>query len=155
ISAEIWSSESTPANELNAFIVIEADNSILIRCPHAEMGQGITTALAMIVAEELECDWAKVKVEYASATRNLRDKGVYGQMWTIGSFGVRTSYKMLQQAGASARARLIAAAARRWNVPEPECIARDSRIQHSRSGRHFAYGDLVRDAAGIKVHSEP
>ena len=106
-----------PPNEVNAFLAIEPDGSILIRSPHQEMGQGAITALPMIVAEELECDWSKVKVEYASPARNLREKGVYGEMATVGSRGVRTSWQMLLQAGASARVRLIAAAAQRWKVP--------------------------------------
>ena len=106
------------SNEVNAFLAIAPDGSILIRSPHNEMGQGAITALPMIVAEELECDWSKVKVEYASPARNLREKGVYGEMTTVGSRGVRTSWQMLLQAGASARVRLIAAAAQRWNVPE-------------------------------------
>src|SRR6478752_3865697 len=88
IGAQAWGPESTP-NEINA--------------------------LPMIVAEELECDWSKVKVEYASPARNLREKNVYGEMTTVGSRGVRTSWQMLLQAGASARERLIAAAAQRWN----------------------------------------
>ena len=103
-------------NEINAFLAIDPDGSILIRSPHNEMGQGAITALPMIVAEELECDWSKVRVEYASPTRNLREKNVYGDMVTAGSRGVRTSWQMLLQAGASARERLIAAAAQQWNV---------------------------------------
>jgi isoquinoline 1-oxidoreductase beta subunit len=75
----------------------------------------------MIVAEELECDWSKVKVEHASPARNLKEKDVYGTMTTVGSRGVRTSWQMLLQAGASARVRLISSAAQRWNVPASEC----------------------------------
>ena len=100
-----WGAESA-SNEINAFLAIDPDGSILIRSPHQEMGQGAITALPMIVAEELECDWSKVKVEYASPARNLRDKDVYGPMTTVGSRGVRTSWQMLLQAGASARVRV-------------------------------------------------
>jgi len=153
-AAEPWSSERTPANEINAFIVIDPDGSVLIRSPHAEMGQGITTALPMIVAEELECDWTKVKVEYASGTRNLLEKNVYGQMWTVASWGVYSSYQMLQQAGASARARLVAAAARRWAVPDTECIAQNSTVVHTPSQRVVGYGALASDAASIKLEGE-
>ena len=91
--------------------MIDPDNSITLRIPKSEMGQGPLTALAMILAEELECDFAKVKVEYASAHRNLTDNNVYQSMGTGGSRSVRGSRVFLQQAGASARARLIAAAA--------------------------------------------
>src|SRR6476659_956770 len=97
IGAQAWGPESTP-NEVNAFLAIDPDGGILIRSPHNEMGQGAITALPMIVAEELECDWSKVRVEYASPSRNLRDNGVYGDMVTAGSRGVRMSWQMLQQA---------------------------------------------------------
>ena len=135
--------------------MIDPDGGILIRSPHNEMGQGAITALPMIVAEELECDWSKVRVEYASASRNLREHGVYGDMVTAGSRGVRTSWQMLQQAGASARERLIAAAARRWNVPAHECEAANSKVVHKPSGRTLDYGALAADAAKITLDKEP
>ncbi|MGB9384298.1 MAG: xanthine dehydrogenase family protein molybdopterin-binding subunit, partial [Pseudolabrys sp.] len=152
--AQAWGPESTP-NEINAFLAIDPDGSILIRSPHQEMGQGAITALPMIVAEELECDWSKVKVEYASPARNLREKNVYGEMTTVGSRGVRTSWQMLLQAGASARERLIAAAAQRWNVSPSDCEAANSKITHKATGRSFDYGALAADAANIKLDKEP
>ena len=154
IGAQAWGPESTP-NEINAFLAIDPDGSILIRSPHQEMGQGAITALPMIVAEELECDWSKVKVEYASPARNLREKNVYGEMTTVGSRGVRTSWQMLLQAGASARERLIAAAAQRWNVSPSDCEAANSKITHKATGRSFDYGALAADAANIKLDKEP
>jgi isoquinoline 1-oxidoreductase subunit beta len=154
IGAQAWGPESTP-NEINAFLAIDPDGSILIRSPHQEMGQGAITALPMIVAEELECDWSKVKVEYASPARNLREKNVYGEMTTVGSRGVRTSWQMLLQAGASARERLIAAAAQRWNVSPSDCEAANSKITHKATGRSFDYGALAGDAANIKLDKEP
>ena len=154
IGAQAWGPESTP-NEVNAFLAIYPDGSILIRSPHQEMGQGAITALPMIVAEELECDWSKVKVEYASPARNLREKNVYGEMTTVGSRGVRTSWQMLLQAGASARERLIAAAAQRWNVSPSDCEAANSKITHKATGRSFDYGALAADAANIKLDKEP
>jgi isoquinoline 1-oxidoreductase beta subunit len=141
--------------DVNAFLAIEPDGSILIRSPHNEMGQGAITALPMIVAEELECDWEKVKVEYASPMRNLREHHVYGDMVTAGSRGVRTSWRMLQQAGASARERLIAAAARRWNVRPSECSAANSKVMHKASGRSLDYAALAADATKIKLAAEP
>ncbi|MBX6330008.1 MAG: xanthine dehydrogenase family protein molybdopterin-binding subunit [Pseudolabrys sp.] len=143
------------AGELNAFVAIEPDGTVLIRSPHQEMGQGPLTALPMIVAEELECDWSKVKVEYASPARNLRAHGVYGEMATVGSRGVRTSWQMLLQAGASARARLIEAAARRWNVPAAECTAENGRVIHKASNRSLDYGELAGEAAKITLAREP
>ena len=102
--------------EMTAWLVIDPDSSVTIRIPHQEMGQGTSTALAMFVAEELECDWAKVRIEYASANRNGREGGkLYGSMQTVGSSGVRTSVSTMQQAGASARERLrMAAAGASW-----------------------------------------
>jgi isoquinoline 1-oxidoreductase beta subunit len=147
--------DDTAPNEINAFLTIDPDGGILIRSPHNEMGQGAITALPMIVAEELECDWSKVRVEYASASRNLREHGVYGDMVTAGSRGVRTSWQMLLQAGASARVRLVAAAAQRWNVPANECEAANSEVLHKPSGRRLGYGALARDAAGVKLDKEP
>jgi len=154
IAAQPYGTE-VPPNEINAFLAISPDGSILIRSPHNEMGQGAITALPMIVAEELECDWSKVKVEYASAERNLREKEVYGPMATVGSRGVRASWQMLLQAGASARERLIAAAAQRWNVPASECEATNSRVTHKKTGHSFEYGDLAADAGKIKLDREP
>jgi len=154
IGAQVWGPDGTP-DELNAFLAIEPDGNILILSPHNEMGQGAITALPMIVAEELECDWSKVKVEYASASRNLRDKNVYGDMVTAGSRGVRTSWKMLLQAGASARERLIAAAAQRWNVPASECTAANSKVSHEKTGRSLDYGALAADASKIQFDKEP
>src|SRR6201981_2162690 len=106
--------------EINAWVVIEPDDTVIIRYGRAEMGQGSFTALPQILAEELECDLAFVKAEYASATRNLRENKVYGSLATGGSRAVRETGDMVQQAGASARERLIAAAAKRWSVPAPE-----------------------------------
>jgi len=154
IGTQAWGPDSTP-NEINAFLAIDPDGSILIRSPHQEMGQGAITALPMIVAEELECDWSKVKVEYASPARNLREKNVYGEMTTVGSRGVRTSWQMLLQAVASARERLIAAAAQRWNVSPSDCEAANSKITHKPTGRSFDYGALAADAANIKLDKEP
>jgi isoquinoline 1-oxidoreductase beta subunit len=154
IGAQTWGPESVP-NEVNAFLAIDPDGGILIRSPHNEMGQGAITALPMIVAEELECDWSKVRVEYASPTRNFREKNVYGDMVTAGSRGVRMSWQMLQQAGASARERLIAAAAQRWNVAPSECDAANSRVVHKASGRSLDYGALAADAAKITLDKEP
>ena len=154
IGTQAWGPDSAP-NEINAFLVIDPDGSILIRSPHNEMGQGAITALPMIVAEELECDWAKVKVEYASAARNLREKNVYGEMATVGSRGVRTTWQILLQAGASARERLIAAAAQRWNVSPSDCQALNSNVIHKPTGRTLDYGTLAADAANIKLDKEP
>src|SRR6266446_6390353 len=119
------------------------------------MGQGSFTALPQILAEELECDWALVKPEYASANRNLKDNKVYGSLSTGGSRAVRETGELVQQAGASARERLIAAAAKRWNVPNSECAAAMSKITHKPTGRTFRFGELAVEAAAIKLDKEP
>jgi isoquinoline 1-oxidoreductase subunit beta len=155
LAAEPWSNELPAAGEINAWIVIEPDDTVIIRYARAEMGQGSFTALPMIVAEELECDWAKVKAEHASANRNLRDNRVYRQMSTGGSRAVRDSRPYLQRAGASARERLIAAAARRWGVAASECVAEQSRVLHKASERSFRYGELAAEAAAIALDREP
>jgi isoquinoline 1-oxidoreductase beta subunit len=119
------------------------------------MGQGVMTSLAMIVAEELECDFATVKVEYASAHRNLTGGNMYQRMGTGGSSSVRGSRVYLQQAGASARGRLIAAAAARWGVEPAACSARAGRVWHEASDRSAPYGGLAADAASVVLGSEP
>ena len=137
--------------EVNAWVVIEPDDTVTLRCPMAEMGQGTGTGLPMLLAEELECDWSKVKVEFASVNRNIRENGIYGDQMTAGSRGIRTSWPYVQQAGASARARLIAAAAQKWNVPASECTAAKSKVIHTASGRSLRFGELVADAAKVKL----
>ena len=136
VAGEPWSPETGKApDEINAFVVIDPDNSITLRVAKSEMGQGVLTSMAMILAEELECDFAKVKVEYASAHRNLIDDNVYQSMGTGGSRSVRGSRVFLQQAGASARARLVAAAAARWGVEPAACVASGGVVRHEASGR--------------------
>jgi isoquinoline 1-oxidoreductase subunit beta len=155
LSVRPWSDDVAHDGEINAWVVINPDDSVIIRYGRAEMGQGSFTALPQILTEELECDWAFVKPEYASANRNLRDNKVYGSLATGGSRAVRETGEMIQQAGASARERLIAAAARRWNVPTSDCAAAMSKITHKPTGRTFRYGELAVEAAAIKLDKEP
>ena len=142
-------------NDIDAWIAIDPDDSILIRYQRSEMGQGSMTALPMMIAEELQCDWSKVRIEYASPNRNLRENKVYGPMFSHGSMSVRTSQKKVQQVGASARERLIAAAAARWNVPASECSAAQSVVIHKPSGQSLRFGELAADAAKITLAAEP
>src|ERR1700744_4588731 len=127
VVAQPWNDDNAyAANEIDAWIAINPDDSILIRYQRSEMGQGSMTALPMIITEELQCDWSKVRIEYASANRSVRENRVYGNMYSHGSMSVRESQKMVQQVGASARERIIAAAAGRWHVPASECAAAQS-----------------------------
>jgi isoquinoline 1-oxidoreductase beta subunit len=154
-SAQPWDTGDTNPHDLDAWIAIEPDDSILIRYKAAELGQGSMTSLPMIVAEELECDWSKVRVEYASPSRSLRENNVYGDMSSVGSHTVRANHVLMQQVGASARVRLISAAAARWGVPVEGCTAANSVVTHSASGRTLRYGELASDAAAIKLAVEP
>jgi isoquinoline 1-oxidoreductase beta subunit len=121
----------------------------------SEMGEGVFTSMPMLVAEELECDWTKVRAEYASANRSLRENRVYQRMATGGSGAVRRSREYLQQAGASARARLIAAAAQQWGVSANECRAEHGMVIHAASGRRVNYGAVAAEAATVKLDAEP
>src|SRR5438132_12258162 len=114
---------SAAAGEITAWIVIAPDDSVTIRLARSEMGQGISTALPMLVAEELECDWSRVKTEYAAPDENLRRERVWGDMSTGGSRSVRGSQQALRTAGATAREMLIAAAAAQWAAFPAECRA--------------------------------
>lgn len=143
------------AAEVGAWLVIARDDTVTIRVAQAEMGEGIFTALPMIVAEELECDWAKVRAEYASVNRSLRENNIYGRMSTGGSSAVRLGRVALQQAGASARIRLIEAAARQWGVAPGECTAREGKVEHRASGRSLGYGALAEAAGKIRLDAEP
>ncbi len=137
--AQPWNDDHAyDPHEIDAWIAIDPDDSILIRYQRAEMGQGSMTALPMMITEELQCDWSKVRIEYASPNRNIRENKVYGDMFSNGSRSVRASQKKMQQVGASARERLIAAAAARWNVPAQECTAAASVVTHGPSGPHAA-----------------
>ena len=135
--------------EITAWLVIYPDNSVVIRVAHAEMGQGAQTGLAMLVAEELECDWTNVRTEFVSAVENLRRHEIWGDMSTGASRSISSSQLYLRQAGATAREMLVAAAAARWNVPASECFARMSTITHRPSGRKLAFGAVAEDAAKI------
>src|SRR5580658_171234 len=144
---------SEPA-EVGAWIVIDPDDSVTIRVSKSEMGQGIYTALPMLVAEDLGCDWQKVRVEHASATRNLAGQA-YGSMGTGGSRSIRSLHATMQQVGASARVRLIAAAAQQWGVPASECSVSDGQVRHGAGGPALGFGVLAAAAAKVQVTEEP
>jgi isoquinoline 1-oxidoreductase beta subunit len=137
------------APEVTAWLLIGADNAVVIRVARAEMGQGAHTGLAMLVAEELECDWARVSTEFVSPQENMRRDRVWGDMSTGASRSIASSQLYLRQAGATAREMLIAAAAARWNVPAFECVAAMSVITHQPSGRKLAFGAVAEAAAKV------
>lgn len=137
------------AIEINAWILIEPDDTVILRINRSEMGQGVYTSLAMILAEELEADWSRVRAEHAPVTPD-----VYGDQATRLSNSVRDNYVPLRQAGAAARQMLIAAAAARWNVDPSTCHARSSAVIHE-SGKRARYGELLAAAAAMPVPAAP
>ena len=137
------------APEITCWVVIARDDTVTIRIAHSEMGQGASTGLAMLVAEELECDWAKVRTEFVSPTENLLRAQAWGDTSTGASRSIASSQRYLRRAGATARQMLIAAAAARWNVPPAQCSARNSRITHARSGRSVTFGAVAEAAAKV------
>jgi isoquinoline 1-oxidoreductase subunit beta len=167
--------------EINAWLTIAPDDTVTIRVAQTEMGTGVLTSCPMMVAEELQCDWSKVKAEYASPQRSvvekapewtiavpgggnprIRDgggepvsapnfKGVYRRLDTNSSGSVRESRYYLQMAGAEARERLLLAAAAMWQVPTSELVAKDSIIIHTPSGRKTTYGAIATEAAKLTL----
>ena len=140
--------------EVTAWLLICPDNSVVVRVAHAEMGQGILTGLAMLVAEELECDWASVRTEYVSPSENLRRDQIWGDMSTGASRSIASSQLHLRQAGAIARQLLVAAAAARWQVPIEQCVAQSGAITHTPSGRSVSFGAVAEAAARIEPPAE-
>jgi isoquinoline 1-oxidoreductase subunit beta len=155
MASQPWTVFTAGGAEVNAWLIIGSDDSVTIRVAQSEMGEGVFTSMPMLVAEELECDWQTVRAEYASANRSLRENRVYQRMATGGSGAVRRSREYLQQAGASARARLIAAAAQQWGVPAGECRAENGLVLHPASGRKVNYGAVAASAASVKLDAEP
>jgi isoquinoline 1-oxidoreductase beta subunit len=135
--------------EVNAWVVVHPDETVIIRYARSEMGQGSMTAAPMLVAEELGCDWSKVKVEYAMANENVRRKRVWGDMASSGSRTIKNSQDYLRKGGATARAMLVTAAAQNWNVPASECTVQKGIITHGASGRTTSFGKVAADAARL------
>ncbi len=136
----------------NAFVRIGTDDSITVISKHLEMGQGSYTGLATILAEELDADWARVRVESAPADAKLYNNFVFGTaQGTGGSSSINNSWPQLREAGAKARAMLIAAAAARWHVAPQELTADKSVVYHAASKRQATYGSLVESAAALPV----
>ncbi len=144
---------ATPAvvPEVNAWVVIRPDDTVVIRIARTEMGQGTLTGLAQLVAEELQCDWSKVTTEYPTPGENVRRKRIWRDFSTGGSRGIRASHEYVREGGAAARMMLVKAAADRWNVPAAECSAANSIITHGPSGRKISYGKVALDASKLEV----
>ncbi len=141
--------QSKQPQEVNAWIDIHTDESIVIRYARTEMGQGSRTSAPMLIAEELEVDWKKVRIEDVQAHDNLKRKRAYGDMASVGSRTIRNSQDYLRKAGASARMMLVQAAAQRWGVAESECQAVLGKVVHTATKKSLSYGQLAADAAKL------
>jgi isoquinoline 1-oxidoreductase beta subunit len=140
--------------ELNAWVVIHPDDKVVIRIARSEMGQGTLTGLAQLVAEELECDWAKIAWEYPTPGENVKRQRVWKNFSTGGSRGIRESNQYVREGGAIAREMLIAAAAAEWKVPATECSAAKSVITHTPSGKTVTFGKVAAAAAKLEPPKE-
>lgn len=142
------------APEVNAWVVVQPDERVIVRIARSEMGQGTLTGLAQMVAEELECDWARVTTEYPTPGQNLARNRVWGNFSTGGSRGIRESQDYVRKGGAAARMMLVQAAAQGWNVPAGECRASAGVITHPGSNRRTTYGQVAAAAAKLPVPTE-
>ena len=137
------------AKEINLWVLIGSDDSVVIRYARSEMGQGSMTSAPQLVAEELGCDWAKVRVEYVSANANAKSRRAWGAMNATGSQTIRSSQEYLRRGGATAREMLVAAAAQGWGVPAGECKVDKGVITHAASNRSTTFGKVADAAAKL------
>ncbi len=137
--------------EPNVWVKIGADDSVTIMLSQLEMGQGVMTSMPMLLAEELDADWSRIKTEWAPADPRFGNPNFGGAQLTAGSNSVRGMWKILREAGATARALLVAAAARTWNVPASTLTTEKGEVIHKASNRHVKYGALVDTAATLPV----
>ncbi len=142
------SSSNPEVFSANAYLRITPENKVIIVVARSEMGQGVRTALPMILAEELEADWKQIEIEQAGAST------LYGDQGTGGSASVRTTWDPMRKAGAAAREMLISAAALTWGVPRSACAAENGSIVHTSSKRRLSYGDLVSKAATLPIPTD-
>ncbi len=124
----------TAEREVNAWVVVQPDETVLIRIARIEMGQGALTGLAQLVAEELDCDWSRVRFDLVNPGENRQRQNVWKSQSTGGSQSIRRSHDYLRLGGAQARAILIEAAARSWKVPASQCTTAKGVITHAASG---------------------
>ena len=144
----------TMAPEVNAWVVVKPDDTVVVRIARSEMGQGTLTGLVQLVAEELECDWSKVTWEYPTPGQNVARNRIWRNFSTGGSRGIRESHDYVRQGGAAARMMLVQAAANQWNVPAAECTVAKGVITHKASNRSTTYGKVAGDAAKLEAPKE-
>jgi isoquinoline 1-oxidoreductase beta subunit len=151
VFAQSAAASGTP---LNAWIAIAPDGTVTLQCAHSEMGQGIMTTFAAIIADELEADWQKCEVVFSPAAPPYRHPIINWQ-FTGNAESIRSYHALIRKMGAAAREMLIAAAADRLSVPTAEVVARDGMVRHAGSGRALGYGELVAAAAAKPVPADP
>jgi isoquinoline 1-oxidoreductase beta subunit len=135
--------------EVNAWVVVRPDDTVVIRIARSEMGQGTLTGLAQLVAEELDADWSRVSTEYPTPGQSLARKKPWGSFSTGGSMGIRGSQDYVRKGGAAARMMLVQAAANEWKAPVGECRTANGVITHVPSGRTLSYGKVALAAAKL------
>jgi isoquinoline 1-oxidoreductase subunit beta len=135
--------------EVNAWVVVRPDDTVVVRVARSEMGQGTLTGLCQLVAEELECDWAKVTWEYPTPGQNVARNRVWKNFSTGGSRGVRESEQYVREGGAMARIMLVQAAANAWGVPAADVKVAKGVITHAASNRSTTYGKVAAEAAKL------
>jgi isoquinoline 1-oxidoreductase subunit beta len=141
--------------EIGVWVVIRPDETVVIRIVRSEMGQGTITGLAQLVAEELECDWSKVTIEYPTPGQSVARKRPWGAFSTGGSRGIRESHEYVRHGGASARMMLTQAAANEWKVPVAEVTVDKGVLTHKASNRTTTYGKMAEAAAKLPVPEKP
>ena len=153
-SANALGTKDIATKEVNAWVLVKPDDTVVIRIARSEMGQGTLTGLAQLVAEELECDWSKVTTEYPTPGQSLARNRVWGNFSTGGSRGIRDSHEYVRKGGATARTMLIQAAADLWKVPVAECVASNSIVTHVASARKASYGSLAPAASSLPLPTD-
>ncbi|HYJ93537.1 MAG TPA: xanthine dehydrogenase family protein molybdopterin-binding subunit [Vicinamibacterales bacterium] len=143
--------EAAGSFEPNVWIKVNADDTVRIMLTMLEMGQGVMTSMPMLVAEELDFDWTKIKTEWSGADPKYGNPNFGGQQLTAGSNSVRGMWKVLREAGATTRVMLVKAAAQTWGVAENTCTTDKGEVIHQATGRRLKYGTLVDKAAALPV----
>ena len=147
-----FAAEQAPFYPTNAFVHIGEDNVVTVLVNKSEMGQGVYTSIPMLVAEELECDWSKVRVQPAPVAE-IYNNPMSGMQMTGGSTSIRTEWTRMREVGAAARQMLVAAAAKRWSVDPASCLAENGTVRDA-SGRTLRYGQLTLEAARMPVPTQ-
>jgi isoquinoline 1-oxidoreductase subunit beta len=140
----------TPEGKPNAYIQIRTDETISLMITRAEMGQGVLTSCSQLLADELDCDWTKVRPEFAPV-----DTPLYGYQGTVGSLSIRTTWGPLRSAGAAAREMLVAAAAQKWGVDPSQCRTENGFVIQTASQTRLSYGSLAETASTLPVPANP